>query len=181
MRWKGVGYPCILCFRLWGLTDAHHDTRGICPFTCKEAYNASRVPDAALPAGNRPLPREFAAALASFQGAGGATAQSVVLAEQQPDPPPDAAVMTFMASPADPPPSLDHAPAADSDVHSVPAEGSDTAGMPQHCGSLDFAFDSEPITMLGFAEGDEDWPAFRETPWVPPFNGSSKTDQEHLQ
>ncbi|KAK3280590.1 hypothetical protein CYMTET_11580 [Cymbomonas tetramitiformis] len=181
MRWKGVGYPCILCFRLWGLTDAHHDTKGICPFTCKEAYNVSRVPDSALPAGNRPLPREFAAALASFQGAGGATAQSVVLAEQQPDPPPDAAVMTFMAPPADPPPSLDHAPAADSGVHSVPADGPNAAGMPQHGGSLDFAFEPEPIAMLGFADGEEDWPAFRETPWIPPIIDSSTSRQKTLQ
>ncbi|KAK3248411.1 hypothetical protein CYMTET_42123 [Cymbomonas tetramitiformis] len=31
-RWKGVGFPCILCFRLWGLTDGHPETKGNCPF-----------------------------------------------------------------------------------------------------------------------------------------------------
>ncbi|KAK3280626.1 hypothetical protein CYMTET_11538 [Cymbomonas tetramitiformis] len=37
--WEGVGYPCISCFRMWGVTDGHTDTEG----------PAGGVPPAAAP------------------------------------------------------------------------------------------------------------------------------------
>ncbi|KAK3285401.1 hypothetical protein CYMTET_6994 [Cymbomonas tetramitiformis] len=38
LKWSGTGYPCAVCFRVWGVTDAHPDTRGACPFVCIEAF-----------------------------------------------------------------------------------------------------------------------------------------------
>ena len=42
-RWVGKGYPCLLCFRMWGLTDTHGSTKGLCPYTCREAYVDARA------------------------------------------------------------------------------------------------------------------------------------------
>ncbi|KAK3273669.1 hypothetical protein CYMTET_18103 [Cymbomonas tetramitiformis] len=104
LRWKGAGFPCILCFRLWGLTDSHPDTNSICPFTCREAYNPSRVPQLAPPAGTRPQPQEFAAALASLQGAGGAAAHALVVPPETSAPPASPSAFTFIVP--DPPPHV---------------------------------------------------------------------------
>ena len=53
-RWVGTGHPCILCFRTWGITDAHPATRGACPYACIEAFATGRAPAAAKPASPRP-------------------------------------------------------------------------------------------------------------------------------
>ncbi|KAK3239423.1 hypothetical protein CYMTET_50655 [Cymbomonas tetramitiformis] len=120
--------------------------------------------------------------LLRFRGlVGGATAQSLVVPEEQRDPPSDAAVMTFIAPLPDPPPCFDHSPSADSDVHSVPTEHPRSADMAQHPAGLDFTFEPEPVAMLGFAEGDEDWPAFRETTWTPPTIDTSASRQKNLE
>ncbi|KAK3275425.1 hypothetical protein CYMTET_16450 [Cymbomonas tetramitiformis] len=177
-RWKGVGFPCILCFRLWGLTDGHPETKGNCPFTCREAFNPGRTPDSALPAGTRPSPQAFAAALAALHQADGAAAHALVVSEEQPDPPLDASAMTFVAPLPDPPPHLDHPPLAEPHGGTAPAEDPHPAGMAQHPSDEDFSFEMEPIAMLGFADPeDEEWPAFRSKPWIPPIVGSSSTDQ----
>ncbi|KAK3241948.1 hypothetical protein CYMTET_48327 [Cymbomonas tetramitiformis] len=55
-RWVGKGYPCLLCFRMWALTDTHESTKGLCPYTCKEAYVDGRAPPTARPAVTRPPP-----------------------------------------------------------------------------------------------------------------------------
>ncbi|KAK3233826.1 hypothetical protein CYMTET_55900, partial [Cymbomonas tetramitiformis] len=50
--------------------------------------------------------------------------------------------------------------------------------MAQHPSDGDFASELEPVATLGFADlGDEDWPAFRSTPWIPPTIDSSATRQ----
>ncbi|KAK3264335.1 hypothetical protein CYMTET_26915 [Cymbomonas tetramitiformis] len=106
----GVGFPYTLCFRLWGLADSHPDTTGICPFTCKEAFSPSRVPKSRGQWCHR-------------------QSQSLVVADERGDPPSDATAATTFVSPLpDPPPHLDHPPAADSDAHSVPAEQPHPAG-----------------------------------------------------
>ncbi|KAK3260079.1 hypothetical protein CYMTET_30949 [Cymbomonas tetramitiformis] len=103
----GVGYPCILCFRMWGVTDAHPDTRGCCPCMCKEVFGSGLAPDTALPgAGKRPPPPAFAAALASFQAPDCPAASPPVVPAQQADTPSDVAVMTFIAPTSDPSPQL---------------------------------------------------------------------------
>ncbi|KAK3272729.1 hypothetical protein CYMTET_18987 [Cymbomonas tetramitiformis] len=55
-RWSGTGFPCMTCFRMWGMTDAHPDTKGVCPYACAEAFAPGRVPAAAVKAAARPAP-----------------------------------------------------------------------------------------------------------------------------
>ncbi|KAK3258562.1 hypothetical protein CYMTET_32399 [Cymbomonas tetramitiformis] len=31
--WEGTGKPCFVCYRTWGLTDVHAETKGLCPRT----------------------------------------------------------------------------------------------------------------------------------------------------
>ncbi|KAK3262025.1 hypothetical protein CYMTET_29101 [Cymbomonas tetramitiformis] len=56
-------------------------------YTCKEAFGSGRVPDTALPAGKRPPPPAFAAALASFQTPDCPAASPPVVPAQQADTP----------------------------------------------------------------------------------------------
>ncbi|KAK3273072.1 hypothetical protein CYMTET_18675 [Cymbomonas tetramitiformis] len=119
-RWKGVGFPCIICFRLWGLTDSHPEPKGICLFTCKEAFSTNRAPDLALPAGSRSAASTGICGCPCFPSTG----QFMVVPEEQGDPPSDAAVMTFIAPLPDPPPHLDHPPMADPDMRMPRRPGS---------------------------------------------------------
>ncbi|KAK3234437.1 hypothetical protein CYMTET_55308 [Cymbomonas tetramitiformis] len=163
---------------LWGLTDGHPETKGNCPFTCREAFIAGRTPDSALPAGTRPSPQAFAAALAAIHQADGAAAHALVVSGEQPDPPLDASAMTFVAPLPDPPPRLDHPPLAEPHGGTAPAEDLHPAGMVQHPSDEDFTCELEPIAMLGFADTeDEEWPALRSKPWIPPTIGSSASHQ----
>ncbi|KAK3235956.1 hypothetical protein CYMTET_53875 [Cymbomonas tetramitiformis] len=52
--WEGVGYPCVTCFRLWGLTDAHIPTRGVCPYSCAASFAPEQAPAGAPAAPPRP-------------------------------------------------------------------------------------------------------------------------------
>ncbi|KAK3235444.1 hypothetical protein CYMTET_54338 [Cymbomonas tetramitiformis] len=63
-RWTGTGYPCLVCFRLWNLTDTHPDTKGACPYTCREAFAQGRAP----PYRSRPPPAAAASASAAVFG-----------------------------------------------------------------------------------------------------------------
>ncbi|KAK3273172.1 hypothetical protein CYMTET_18575, partial [Cymbomonas tetramitiformis] len=141
------------------------------------AFSPTRAPPSALPVGNRPLPREFASAMASLQAASGASAQSVVVADEQADPAPAdpepvGSVMTFIAPVPDPPPPLDHAAAgSDGDVAEPAAKTHPTDAAPYPASDSDC--EAEPAAMHALLDDDEDWPAFRSTPWIPQFNGSA--------
>ncbi|KAK3277669.1 hypothetical protein CYMTET_14337 [Cymbomonas tetramitiformis] len=52
--WEGTGYPCISCFRLWGITDGHLSTKGVCPFSCTATFAPGQAPAAAPAAPPRP-------------------------------------------------------------------------------------------------------------------------------
>ncbi|KAK3239091.1 hypothetical protein CYMTET_50952 [Cymbomonas tetramitiformis] len=110
--------------------------------------------------------------------AGGASAQSVVVTDEQPDPAPAdpepaGSLMTFIAPVPDPPPPLDHA-AADSDADvAEPAAKPHPADMASHPASGDFTYEAEPVAMHAVLDDDEDWPAYRSTPWIPSIGTST--------
>ncbi|KAK3285636.1 hypothetical protein CYMTET_6766 [Cymbomonas tetramitiformis] len=94
-RWAGTGYPCLVCFRLWNLTDTHPDTKGACPYTCREAFAQGRAPPTAKPAGSRPPPAAAASASAAMFGAPDA-AQAPAPESVVPTEPPPTGVASFM-------------------------------------------------------------------------------------
>ncbi|KAK3267990.1 hypothetical protein CYMTET_23484 [Cymbomonas tetramitiformis] len=155
-RWMGVGYPCILCFRMWGVTEVHPDTRGCCPYMCKEAFGSGRAPDTALPAGKRPPPPAFAAALASFQAPDCPAASPPVVPTQQADTPSDEAAMTFIAPPSDPSPQL--APLSPSTAGDpvAPAAEPRSENLSLHLACADSDEVPEDAALHGFAEDDFD-------------------------
>ncbi|KAK3252617.1 hypothetical protein CYMTET_38094 [Cymbomonas tetramitiformis] len=59
LKWEGDGIPCISCFRMFAVTDGHPTTRGVCPYTCRQAFAPGRAPDGARPAPLRPTPDEW--------------------------------------------------------------------------------------------------------------------------
>ncbi|KAK3255548.1 hypothetical protein CYMTET_35272 [Cymbomonas tetramitiformis] len=54
--WEGSGRPCLVCHRMWGLTDPHADTNDLCPWTCASAYSTGRAPPTAKAPPPRPDP-----------------------------------------------------------------------------------------------------------------------------
>ncbi|KAK3258050.1 hypothetical protein CYMTET_32890 [Cymbomonas tetramitiformis] len=48
--WNGQGHPCVVCYRVYGLTDVHADTNGLCPWV-----PPSQLPDDVPPA-DAPFP-----------------------------------------------------------------------------------------------------------------------------
>ncbi|KAK3275074.1 hypothetical protein CYMTET_16776 [Cymbomonas tetramitiformis] len=60
--WEGVGYPCITCFRLWGIIDGHLTTKGVCPYSCTASFAPSRAPPDAPTAPKRPTVAAWARA-----------------------------------------------------------------------------------------------------------------------
>ncbi len=99
-KWSGKGVPCVTCFRVWGLTDAHIDRRGICPFICREAFAPGKAPPAARPAPPRPTigttPASADAAVPPPARPAGSVMRIQVV-----DPPPDAAPAADVITPAD--------------------------------------------------------------------------------
>ncbi|KAK3251005.1 hypothetical protein CYMTET_39636 [Cymbomonas tetramitiformis] len=170
-RWVGVGYPCILGFRMWGVTDAHPDTRGCCPYMCKEAFSSGRAPDTALPAGKRPPPPAFAAAIATFQATDCPAADPPVVPAPQADAPADVAIMTFIAPAIDPSPQLAPSSTSTAGEPVVPSAEPPLAQPALHlaCSDPDEVPEDpdDDAALHGFTEEDCDWPAFRETPWIP--------------
>ncbi|KAK3276323.1 hypothetical protein CYMTET_15593 [Cymbomonas tetramitiformis] len=98
---------------------------------------------------------------------GGGWRHSLVVPAEQSDPPTDVAAMTFVAPRPGPSPQLDHPPTAAAGGPITPAAAPHTADLALHPACTDFSWGSEDIAMLGFAEGDDEWPAFRETTWIP--------------
>ncbi|KAK3239339.1 hypothetical protein CYMTET_50721 [Cymbomonas tetramitiformis] len=178
-RWVGVGYPCILCFRMWGVTDAHPDTRGCCPYMCKEAFGSGRAPDTALPAGKRPPPPDFAAAIAAFRATDCPAGGPPVVPAPQSDAPADVAIMTFVAPVIDPSPQLAPLSASTAGEPVVPSAEPPLTQPALHlaCSDPDEVPEDpdDDAALHGFTEEDFDWPAFRETPWIPSIVTSANT------
>ncbi|KAK3244151.1 hypothetical protein CYMTET_46226 [Cymbomonas tetramitiformis] len=130
---------------MWNVTaDGHPDTRGVCPYACRESFAPDRVPSAAAAASPRPgishwptpptVPPSPAA---------------LALRDGQPEPPPDtqAAVMTFR-------------PTAALTIEEI--EPADLTSDPPGAAAS--------IAAVQFDE-DFDWPAYRTTPRIPSFQG----------
>ncbi|KAK3252361.1 hypothetical protein CYMTET_38339 [Cymbomonas tetramitiformis] len=84
-KWVGKGFPCVTCFRMWAVTDAHTETRGACPYACKESFANNKRLDSSRPAVARPsLHTPPPAAAAALQPA------------PQPDPQAGASETAFM-------------------------------------------------------------------------------------
>ncbi|KAK3272575.1 hypothetical protein CYMTET_19138 [Cymbomonas tetramitiformis] len=117
-KWVGTGFPCLVCFSMWALTDNHADTKGICPFMCKEAFGPDRAPDSAQPAGSRPAPPSAAtiAHLASPAAEQVPTDDVVVLGA--PNPEPVASFQTVIAD-LDPPDATSHEGGLDAEDSTV--------------------------------------------------------------
>ncbi|KAK3245448.1 hypothetical protein CYMTET_44981 [Cymbomonas tetramitiformis] len=47
--WNGQGRPCVVCYRLYALTDVHADTNGLCPWVCVDAFSTGSPPTASAP------------------------------------------------------------------------------------------------------------------------------------
>ena len=73
-NWVGTGRPCLVCYRVYGLTDIHQDTEGICPWSCKEAFTTGRAPATARSAPQRPPP-PTTPSMRSFHPTGGGSLQ----------------------------------------------------------------------------------------------------------
>ncbi|KAK3289024.1 hypothetical protein CYMTET_3523 [Cymbomonas tetramitiformis] len=52
--WNGQGRPCVVCYRLYALTDVHADTNGLCPWVCVDAFSTGRPPPTASAPIERP-------------------------------------------------------------------------------------------------------------------------------
>ncbi|KAK3233174.1 hypothetical protein CYMTET_56514 [Cymbomonas tetramitiformis] len=164
---------------MWGVTDAHPDTRGCCPYMCKEAFGDGRAPDTALPAGARPPPPGFAAAIAAFQATDCPADGPPVVPAPQSDAPTDVAIMTFVAPVIDPSPQLAPLSTSTACEPVVPSAEPPLTQPALHltCSDPDeVPEDSDGDAALhGFTEEEDfDWPAFRETPWIPSFSGAPK-------
>ena len=71
-QWVGSGRPCLVCYRVYGLTDVHQGTDGICPWSCVEAFSTGRAPKTSQAAPTRPEP-PTRPALRSFRPSAAAT------------------------------------------------------------------------------------------------------------
>ncbi|KAK3249071.1 hypothetical protein CYMTET_41489 [Cymbomonas tetramitiformis] len=47
--WNGQGRLCLVCFRVYGITDVHSDNTGLCSWVYNDAFSAGRAPFLAAP------------------------------------------------------------------------------------------------------------------------------------
>ncbi|KAK3279600.1 hypothetical protein CYMTET_12523 [Cymbomonas tetramitiformis] len=138
--WEGVGYPCVTCFRLWGLTDAHLPTRGVCPYSCAASFAPGQAPAGAPAAPPRPTVDAWL---------------------QPPAPPAPAAAAAVHFAEGSPSPQF------------APADSSDASAF-----TLRLPLDHDPPGPEpddSADHDDDDWPALRTVPWIPPFQGSTSS------
>ncbi|KAK3241856.1 hypothetical protein CYMTET_48421 [Cymbomonas tetramitiformis] len=140
-NWQGQGHPCLVCFRMWGLTDVHEASKGLCPYVCKAAFSDGRALPSACDPPPRPDPQHRAPAAAANP--------------QQP-----ASAFTFQ---------LPHdLAAALPDPLDQPAEVEPLDSLST---DDDEPFNPSLAMIAGYDEideDDEDWSAFAESPvWIP--------------
>ncbi|KAK3250804.1 hypothetical protein CYMTET_39838 [Cymbomonas tetramitiformis] len=150
--WEGVGFPCISCFRFWGVTDGHLATEGVCPYACAASFAPSRAPPEAPKAPKRPSVTAWA------QPAGGVPPAAA------PGPPAGRGS-----------PSLQHA-AVDGDG----GDGDDGAAAFPFRPLLDRG-EPGPMPSTALDDDDTDWPALRSVPWIPKFQGASTSSSAAKQ
>ncbi|KAK3250054.1 hypothetical protein CYMTET_40554 [Cymbomonas tetramitiformis] len=136
--WEGSGRPCLVCHRMWGLTDPHADTNGLCPWVCAPAYTKGRAPPTAKAPPPQPAPpTDSPQAVGEPQQPATFPFRPHALADSLPDP---LDVLTESA--------LDDCPSADDDGPLNPSAFAIAAG--------------------GSDDADVCWPALAESPvWIP--------------
>ncbi|KAK3278360.1 hypothetical protein CYMTET_13699 [Cymbomonas tetramitiformis] len=160
LQWEGRGSPCVTCFRLWAVTDAHLGTAGVCPYSCTKAFSPDRVPPDAPPPPSKPPP------LSAWppSAAPAARALQVEPAPQDDTAPQGPAVMHVR--------SIE--PAPDSyEMDSGPVIGLDVG---------EAAWVPGAMALSGYIdEGDDtDWPAFRSGPvYIPPTDLGKSAVTDH--
>eukprot|EP00854_Cymbomonas_tetramitiformis_P032676 gene32676-41560_t len=164
--WFGNGFPCVTCFRLYGVTCSHQETKGLCPRICKEAYADGKPPDFAAAA---PPPPPWTKQ----------TVPRLAVATEKPPTAEDAAVMTLRlpppeAQPPGDPPSPDspgYAPFRDVPSDEVPHPSMHPGGLDRG-GGVHLA----AAHLLTPVDDEDEWdrsPAYTQGPiWLPPFMGS---------
>ena len=161
LSWEGTGSPCVTCFRLWGVTDPHSDTRGFCPYSCRASFSPGKAPSTAT----KPPPQPTVAAW-------------MLLATPAP-----AAALSLQAPPtsegaADLPPQ-DPSPPQDGDTASGSARSFRVASL-RAPACEDFALTADQAESAGIDPDDFEYPAFRTTPLMPwpiPKAGARTTPQ----
>ncbi|KAK3240471.1 hypothetical protein CYMTET_49691 [Cymbomonas tetramitiformis] len=142
-KWVGRGFPCVTCFRMWAVTDAHTETRGACPYACKESFANNKHLDSSRPAVARPSLRAPPPAAAT-----------ALQAAPQPNPQAGVSEAAFRSVRLNP--ALDYAPPpADVDRGDLVVQDE----LPP-----------SQVEFAAFQEDEEDWPAFRESPVYVPGN-----------
>ncbi|KAK3259242.1 hypothetical protein CYMTET_31757 [Cymbomonas tetramitiformis] len=151
LKWSGTGFPCAVCFRVWGVTDAHPDTRGACPFVCIEAFANNKHLVTSKPAPPRPPLDPPPADTAPAPPAVPAVDAAV-----------DAAFRSVRLLPPAPG-GGDTIDDDDGDALVVPTAEDLAPPLPD-----------EPVgAALAFQDEDTDWPALRSSPvWVPHIPGA---------
>ena len=151
--WEGTGHPCVTCFRLFAVTDAHLKTDGFCPFSCSAAFAPGKAPPSAKPPPAKPpstadWPPPAAPALHIAQLQPAPTEQGTVPPQATPP-----AGVAMSIRPWLPGLQVNHANPADF----PPVDNADEPALPSS------------FTLAEFAEDDETWPAFRSGPiYIPP-------------
>ncbi|KAK3271552.1 hypothetical protein CYMTET_20106 [Cymbomonas tetramitiformis] len=160
LQWEGKGSPCITCFRLWAVTDAHLGTAGVCPYSCTKAFSPDRVPPDAPPPPSKPPP------LSAWPPSAAPAARAL---QVEPEPqggtaPQGPAVMHVRAiEPAPDSYEMDGGPVIDLDA----GEAAWVPGAMALSGYID-------------EEDDTDWPAFRSGPvYIPPTDLGKSAVADH--
>ena len=180
--WVGTGRPCVTCYRMWGVTDVHPDSSGVCPYSCAASFAAGRAPPGAPTSPVRPQP----------PGRIPATANHIS------QPPPATAVAAKQQSTSEPPPvGTEAAPTGTPSMMTVqvPDGGASIDDVPvltavQQVDSDDEGYPPlrEPTLMAATVgspapQGDWEWPVDVRGPllnWTP-AQPSSFTLQGYLQ
>ncbi|KAK3242111.1 hypothetical protein CYMTET_48187 [Cymbomonas tetramitiformis] len=166
-KWFGSGFPCVTCFRLYGVTCAHQETKGLCPRICKEAYADGKAPDfaAAAPPVPPPWTKQAVPRLAS--------------ATEKPPTTEDAAAMTLrLPPPEDQPPEDPPSPDSPGYAPFRDVPPSDVPHPSVHPGGLDRGGGVHLAAARSLApvDDEDEWdhcPAYAQGPiWLPPFMGS---------
>ena len=146
-KWEGTGFPCVTCYRIWGVTDPHPRTKGICPYVCEAAFAPGRAPSGCRPPTDRTDPTVF-------------------LQTANLTPP----VAITPAAPSAPTPPAVPAQASAMHIRVPPQDFPVASVQPASGGAADKA-------TFGNSDSDDDWPAFRETPpkmaWRVPNGGAT--------
>ncbi|KAK3268392.1 hypothetical protein CYMTET_23103 [Cymbomonas tetramitiformis] len=158
-KWVGAGYPCTVSFRMWNITETHPDTRGACPYVCKESFANNKHLETSQPAAPRP---PLGASAASLSAPPPAAAPQVPAAEETP------AAAFHSVRLTDPAPSGDPITGNTDGKHPVVPAASDDASP--------LLEETPACCSAALHDEDFEWPAFRSSPvWLPKLIDTTET------